>query len=97
MTGDFDRGHSADFEHQGRAALFQLDLQRRGELVLLRTARALAAYDGETAVTRAHLRRLAAPALSHRLRRDPLDESGSATRIERTMSEPFGAFSTAAE
>ncbi len=69
----------------------------RGELVLLRTARALAAYDGETAVTRAHLRRLAAPALSHRLRRDPLDESGSATRIERTMSETFGAFSTAAE
>lgn len=69
----------------------------RGELVLLRAARALAAYEGHDSVERAHLRRLAAPALSHRLRRDPLDEAGSGTRVARAMHETFGAFKTAAE
>lgn len=69
----------------------------RGELVLLRAARALAAFEGEAAVRRSHLRRLAAPALSHRLRRDPLDEAGSASRIARTLNETFGTFQTAAE
>lgn len=69
----------------------------RGELVLLRAARALAAFEGDSTVERAHLRRLAAPALSHRLRRDPLDEAGSASRVARAMHETFGAFQTAAE
>ena len=57
----------------------------RGELTLLRAARALAAYDGQTAVTRDHLRVIAPLALSHRLRRDPLDEAGSGTRVNRTV------------
>ena len=69
----------------------------RGELVLLRAARALAAFEDAGMVERAHLRRLAAPALSHRLRRDPLDEAGSATRVARSVNETFGAFQTAAE
>ncbi len=69
----------------------------RGELVLLRAARAFAAFEGDETVARAHLRRLAAPALSHRLRRDPLDEAGSAVRVDRAVSEAFGAFQTAAE
>ena len=69
----------------------------RGELILLRAARAYAAFEGDEAVGRQHLRRLAAPALSHRLRRDPLDEAGSAVRIDRAVSEAFGAFQTAAE
>lgn len=69
----------------------------RGELVLLRAARAFAAFEGANTVDRSHLRRLAAPALSHRLRRDPLDEAGSATRVARTVNETFGAFQTAAE
>ena len=69
----------------------------RGELVLLRAARALAAFEGAKEVSRAHLRRLAAPALSHRLRRDPLDESGSRSRIDRAVHEAFGTFQTAAE
>ncbi len=69
----------------------------RGELVLLRAARALAAFEADDLVGRPHLRRLAAPALSHRLRRDPLDEAGSASRIARTVGETFGAFQTAAE
>lgn len=57
----------------------------RGELTLLRTARALAAYEGKPAITRAHLSRIAPMALSHRLRRDPLDEAGSTTRVARTV------------
>ncbi|MEQ9040660.1 MAG: magnesium chelatase ATPase subunit I [Silicimonas sp.] len=69
----------------------------RGELVLLRAARALAAFESADAVGRTHLRRLAAPALSHRLRRDPLDDAGSGTRIARTVTETFGTFQTAAE
>ena len=61
----------------------------RGELTLLRTARALAAYEGADEVTRDHLRRVAPMALSHRLRRDPLDEAGSSTRVMRTVDDVF--------
>jgi len=63
----------------------------RGELTLMRAARALAAFDGATTVTEAHLKRVAAPALRHRMRRNPLDDSGSASRIERAIAERFGA------
>ncbi|WP_375260211.1 magnesium chelatase ATPase subunit I [Citreimonas sp.] len=59
----------------------------RGELTLLRTARAQAAFEGAQAVTRAHLRAVAPMALSHRLRRDPLDEAGSSTRVTRMADD----------
>lgn len=59
----------------------------RGELTLLRTARALAAFDAVPALTRDHLRAVAAMALSHRLRRDPLDEAGSAVRVGRVVDD----------
>jgi len=59
----------------------------RGELTLLRAGRALAALEAAPAVTRAHLRRVAPMALAHRLRRDPLDEAGSTTRVARALSE----------
>ncbi len=59
----------------------------RGELTLLRAARAQAAHDGSDTVTRAHLKSVAASALSHRLRRDPLDEAGSGARVARTIAE----------
>ncbi|WP_187428139.1 Magnesium-chelatase 38 kDa subunit [Roseobacter fucihabitans] len=62
----------------------------RGELTLLRTARALAAYRGDKVLTRAHLRDIAPSALSHRLRRDPLDEAGSGTRVMRIVEEVLG-------
>ncbi len=58
----------------------------RGELSLLRAARADAALEGEAAVTLAHLRRVALPVLRHRLRRNPLDESGSGVRVERAAA-----------
>ena len=62
----------------------------RGELTLMRAARALAALDGARAVRREHLVAVAPSALRHRLRRDVLDETGSTVRIERTLAELFG-------
>lgn len=62
----------------------------RGELTLLRSSRALAAYEGASAVTREHLRSVAPIALSHRLRRDPLDEAGSVARVTRAVDEVLG-------
>jgi magnesium chelatase subunit I len=63
----------------------------RGELTLVRAARAVAALEGDGEVGDAHLRRVAAPALRHRLRRNPLDEAGSTVRVERAVQELFGA------
>jgi len=58
----------------------------RGELTLIRAARARAALDGDDTVTRAHLLTVAPSALRHRLRRDPLDEAGSTARIDRAIA-----------
>jgi magnesium chelatase subunit I len=63
----------------------------RGELTLMRAARALAALDGDGEVVDAHLRRVAPAALRHRLRRNVLDDAGSTTRVERALAEMFGA------
>jgi magnesium chelatase subunit I len=63
----------------------------RAELTLLRAARALASLEGETLVGDAQLRRVAPSALRHRLRRDPLDESGSTVRVTRAIAESFAA------
>jgi magnesium chelatase subunit I len=62
----------------------------RGELTLIRAARAFAALEGVDEVGDAEMKRVAPMALSHRLRRNPLDESGSATRVERALAELFG-------
>lgn len=62
----------------------------RGELTLIRAARAAAALDGDASVDAMHLRRVAPSALRHRLRRDPLDETGSSARVERALDEVFG-------
>lgn len=63
----------------------------RGELTLVRAARALAAFEGEGQLGDSHLRRVAGPALRHRLRRNPLDEAGSSERIGRAVGELFAA------
>jgi len=61
----------------------------RGELTLVRSARALAALEGKSAATLAHLRAIAPSVLRHRLRRDPLDESSADIRVERVITELF--------
>jgi magnesium chelatase subunit I len=63
----------------------------RGELTLIRSARALAALHGRTAVGSAELVQVAPAALRHRLRRDPLDDAGSTLRIERAIAEQGAA------
>jgi magnesium chelatase subunit I len=62
----------------------------RGEITLTRAARALASLEGDRAVGDAHLRRVAPAALRHRLRRNPLDDAGSTTRVERALAELLG-------
>lgn len=59
----------------------------RGELTVMRASRALAAYEGAQTVTLDHVRRVAPPALRHRLRRDPLDDAGSSVRLEKALAD----------
>ena len=68
----------------------------RGELTLMRAARAGAALAGKERAGLDDLRQVAPLALRHRLRRNPLDESGSTARIERALGEVFGPASVAA-
>ena len=63
----------------------------RGELTLIRAARALAALEGRGTVSDDEIRRVAPSALRHRLRRDPLDDVSSTVRIERVLEEAFAA------
>jgi magnesium chelatase subunit I len=63
----------------------------RGDLTLIRAARALAALQGDAAVQDTHLRQVAPSALRHRLRRNPLDDAGSTVRVDRAVAELFGS------
>ena len=68
----------------------------RGELTLMRAARAAAALAGKTRAGLDDLRAVAPLALRHRLRRNPLDDTGSTARIERALGDVFGPASVAA-
>jgi|TARA_Y100000991_G_scaffold169510_1_gene131240 magnesium chelatase subunit I len=59
----------------------------RGELTLLRTLRAFTAYKEKIDAELSDLKEIAVHTLSHRLRRDPLDESSSEMRVERKINE----------
>ncbi|MEM6973109.1 MAG: magnesium chelatase ATPase subunit I [Pseudomonadota bacterium] len=59
----------------------------RGELTLVRAARALAALEGQVSVDATLLDRAAPMALGHRLRRDPLDDSAAGARVERALAD----------
>ncbi|MEO0995899.1 MAG: magnesium chelatase ATPase subunit I [Pseudomonadota bacterium] len=63
----------------------------RGELTLVRAARATAALAGAERAAAEHLRAVAATALGHRMRRNPLDEAGASVRIERALDEVLAA------
>ena len=62
----------------------------RGELTLLRAARALASLQGLKSVGDDELRRVAPFALGHRLRRNPLDDASATSRVERALETVFG-------
>jgi len=67
----------------------------RGELTITRAVRALAAFEGRRKVNQTDVRRVAVMALRHRLRRDALEETASAERIEQAMNRILGADSAA--
>jgi magnesium chelatase subunit I len=82
--------HSAR-EHAARLCMGLGTDGLRGELTLIRAARAVASLDGDAEVAVKHIRKIAASALRHRLRRDPLDEAGSSIRVDRAVADMFGA------
>ncbi|HEX3187640.1 MAG TPA: magnesium chelatase ATPase subunit I [Pyrinomonadaceae bacterium] len=59
----------------------------RGELTIMRSARALAAFEGRRTVNESHVRRVSAMSLRHRLRRDVLDETAKSEKIEQAADE----------
>ncbi|HSE19045.1 MAG TPA: magnesium chelatase ATPase subunit I [Pyrinomonadaceae bacterium] len=61
----------------------------RGELTIMRAARALAAFEGRRAATDDHVKRVSAMALRHRLRRDALDETATSEQIQQAVDEVF--------
>lgn len=80
----------AALEHAARLCMGLGTDGLRGELTLVRAARAVAALEGAAEAGISHLRRVAAPALRHRLRRNPLDDSGSTARVIRAIEEVWG-------
>jgi magnesium chelatase subunit I len=61
----------------------------RGELTLIRAARAAAALSGHSEVRDQHVKQVAALSLRHRLRRNPLDEVGSSVRVDKAVAQVF--------
>ena len=66
----------------------------RGELTLSRGAVALAALEGRDSAAPADVARVAVLALRHRLRKDPLEQAGDDTRIQRAVADTIGAASS---
>ena len=62
----------------------------RGELTLLRAAKAQAAFENKAVIDIAHLKKVASICMGHRLRKDPLDDVGSSIRVEKTVEEILG-------
>jgi len=61
----------------------------RGELTIMRAARALAAFEGRRAITEDHVKRVSAMSLRHRLRRHALDETATSEQIQQAVDEVF--------
>jgi len=67
----------------------------RGELTIMRAARALAAFEGRKSVNDEDVRRVSAMSLRHRLRRDALDETATSEQIGQAVEEVFPSKSPA--
>lgn len=75
-----------------RIAQLCIDLKidgHRGELTIMRSARALAAFEGRRRALETDVKRVAIMALRHRMRRNALEETGSTERIEQAVEQVF--------
>jgi magnesium chelatase subunit D len=61
----------------------------RGELTIARASRALAAFEGRREVSPEDVSRVAVMSLRHRLRRDPLEQTPGAARIQQALEKLF--------
>ncbi len=61
----------------------------RGEIVLSRAAKALAAFKGRKKVIAADIKEVATMCLRHRLRKDPLETIDSGAKIKEAMQQLF--------
>ncbi|MGD1902056.1 MAG: magnesium chelatase ATPase subunit I [Geitlerinemataceae cyanobacterium] len=62
----------------------------RGDIVVNRAAKAVAAFDERTEVTLDDIKKIAVLCLRHRLRKDPLETIDSGSKVEKVFSEVFG-------
>jgi len=61
----------------------------RGEITIMRAARALTAFEGRKRVTEDDVKAVAVMSLRHRLRRDALEETAGGERINRALQQVF--------
>lgn len=69
----------------------------RGEITIARAARALAAFEGRQQASNEDVSRVAAMALRHRMRRDPLEQMTGGTQLDESIRELVGAGDPGAE
>ncbi|MDJ0701660.1 MAG: magnesium chelatase ATPase subunit I [Leptolyngbyaceae cyanobacterium MO_188.B28] len=86
---------SVTIEHEYRIKISQvcseLDVDGlRGDIVTNRAAKALAAYEGRTAVEVNDIRRVIGLCLRHRLRKDPLESIDSGYKVDKFFRQVFG-------
>lgn len=62
----------------------------RGDIVINRAAKALAAFEGRTEATVEDIRRVVTLCLRHRLRKDPLESIDSGYKVEKAFNRVFG-------
>ncbi|GAX80520.1 hypothetical protein CEUSTIGMA_g7958.t1 [Chlamydomonas eustigma] len=62
----------------------------RGDIVTVRSSRALASYEGRSEVTAADIGRVIVMSLRHRLRKDPLSNIDSGARVYEEFENVFG-------
>ena len=62
----------------------------RGDIVVNRAAKALAALEGRSDVTVQDIRRVVVLCLRHRLRKDPLESIDSGYKVEKMFNQVFG-------
>ena len=81
---------SKDFQLKISKVCSELQVEGlRGDLVVTRAAKALAAFEQRTEVTLDDIRRTVILCLRHRCRRDPMESINSGDKVESVFNEVF--------